>query len=267
VKTPVARYYCPPEIYDLTYSDFVQDVAPHVAAARAAGGPVLEACCGNGRLMLPTLEAGVDCDGFDLDPNMLADLERKLAERGLTAGLHHADMRDFSLPRRYARVVIPFNSFGHNLTQEDQLATLRCCRAHLDPGGHLTIVMFHPDAAKLLQFDGTPRPAREIPNIFRPGTVRVIDAATSDRVAQINTVRRVVELIDPSGTVTATHEFDFQIRYVWNPEMELLLRLAGFPRWEVRPLFKGYAAGAGDPYETGRKIEEGDILAWTAWKN
>ena len=89
--TPVAKHYCPPEVYDLTYSDVVTDIPFHVAEARAAKGPVLEVCCGNGRVLIPMLEAGADADGLDLDPDMLADLEKKLVARSLKAGLHHAD--------------------------------------------------------------------------------------------------------------------------------------------------------------------------------
>jgi hypothetical protein len=47
--------------------------------------------------------------------------------------------------------------------------------------------------------------------------------------------------------------------------MELLLRVAGFSRWEVRPAFASYmdaASLAGD-----RPIREGDVLLWTAWKD
>lgn len=266
MNAPIAKYYCPPDVYDLVYADFVRDIEPHVAEARAARGPVLEACCGNGRLMIPTLEAGVACDGFDLDPDMLEDLKRKLAERGLRAGLHHADMRDFTLPRRYARVVIGFNTFGHNLTQQDQLATLRCCREHLEEGGHLSIVMFHPSVFKLVSFDGSPREVRTLPDPAGPGSVRVVDASTADLVEQINTVKRRVERLDPNGTVTATHEFEFQLRYVWKPEMELLFRLAGFPRWTVRSLFANYNAPP-EALDDVRPIQEGDVLSWSAWRD
>jgi hypothetical protein len=200
------------------------------------------------------LEAGLSADGFDIDPAMLEDLKRKLRAKGLKAGIHHADMRDFTLPRRYALIVIPFNSFGHNLTQEDQIATLRCCRDHLEEGGRLSLVMFHPKAAKLLQFDGTPMLVKEIPSAREPGTVRVWDEVASDRVAQINTVRRRAERLDPSGTIVETHLLEFQIRYIWKPEMELLFRVAGYRRWQARPLFES------------RDIEEGDMLEWSAWK-
>ena len=264
-------YFIPPDLYDVMYSDIRLDIDFHIAEARSAGGPVLEPCCGNGRLMIPTLEAGVDCDGFDYDEPMLEDLRRKLAERGLEAGVFHADMRDFSLPRRYALVIIPFNSFLHNLSQEDQLATLRCCRAHLAPGGRLVVIAFHPSIKKLNDFNGTPLLIKEVPNLGGPGVVRMFDAITTDRIEQINTVKRRLEFMDPSGAVAAVHNSEFRLRYIFKPEMELLLRVAGFKRWDVRTAFERYNAPAGNdataqPRASG-SIQEGDILAWTAWRD
>lgn len=259
------KYFCPPELYDVMYADFNADIAYQIACGRSARGPMLEACCGNGRLLIPTLEAGVQCDGFDLDAAMLADLERKLAGRGLKTGVYRADMRDFTLPRRYALITIPFNSFGHNLTQEDQLSTLRCCREHLDEGGRLMMVFFHPHTGRLLSFDGTPKLSKEFPNPAAPGVVRVIDATVSDRVEQINSVTRRVEVVDAAGAITSADEVKFRIRYVWKHEMELLLKVAGFKRWEARPTGNRY----NEPFEmnSDRPIEEGDILAWSAWKD
>ena len=105
-----ADYYLDPDLYDIVYSDFVADIAPHVALVRGARAPALEVCCGNGRLLIPTLEAGLACDGLDWDEKMLASLREKLAARSLSATVLKADMRDFSLPSRYALILIPFNS-------------------------------------------------------------------------------------------------------------------------------------------------------------
>lgn len=256
-------YFAPPDVYELMYADIVADIAPFAAAAVAAGGPVLEVCCGNGRLLIPALEAGAECDGLDSDPLMVADLDRRLAAKGLRAGTFVGDMRDFTLPRRYALIAIGFNSFLHNLTQDDQLATLRACRAHLAPGGCLQVVAFHPDTTKLLSFDGSRYLLKEIPNPREPGTVRIWDATTSDRYAQINTVHRTLEVHDLSGAITAHHEGTFQLRYIWAPELELLLRVAGFARWQAAPLL----SATREPIhaEDGRLPREGETMLWSAW--
>lgn len=254
-------YFTTPALYDRMYATFTADIGVHLDDARAAGGPVLEVCCGNGRLLLPLREAGIDVDGLDFDAPLLADLRDKLARRGLTAALHHADMRDFDLERRYALVFLGFNSFLHNTTQADQLRTLAACRRHLAPGGQLTLTAFHPSAAKLARFDGTPFVAIEYDTLDGGKTI-VRDAIVTDRVEQVNRVRRTVEVLDAAGVRADWTEHAFDLRYVYKPEMELLLRVAGFARWDARSPFAGYA---GERYAAPRPPEDGGVIVWRAW--
>ncbi|MEO5618069.1 MAG: class I SAM-dependent methyltransferase [Candidatus Eisenbacteria bacterium] len=257
-----STYFFDPETYDQVYAGFTADLPHYLELVKHSGGAVLEVACGNGRLLIPALEAGVACDGLDYDRGMLDDLRRKLAASGRAASLFEADMRDFTLSGRYALITIAFNSFLHNLTQEDQLATLRCCLRHLEPGGRLAIIVFHPSAAKLVALaEG------EILAVDQPlavGRIRVYDHSDDDRVEQTRLVTRRIEYLDAAGRVAAGKTFRFRLRYVFKPEMELLLRAAGFARWDMRPLFSNYsdpASAAG-----GRAAREGDNLLWTAWK-
>lgn len=259
---PDGSYYLDPALYDAVYSDYTADVAPHVEALRAAGGPALEVCCGNGRLLIPALEAKADCEGLDFSEPMLADLRAKLAAKHLRATLHRADMRDFTLPMRYALIVIGFNSFLHNLTQDDQLATLRCCRQHLESGGRLQLTVFHPAVDKLLQWSERESLTKDV--AYGGRRYRVFDRADDDRVEQVRRMTRRIEILDGERVVEERTE-TFSIRYVYKPEMELLLRVAGFSRWQAEPLFVDYA----DPASAagGRPLREGDHVRWTAWKD
>jgi SAM-dependent methyltransferase len=261
--TSLPPYFATPEQYDQMYATFRADISVHQAEANAARPPVLEVCCGNGRILLPLAEAGVEIDGLDADAPMLDDLRRKAAERGVRPKTYQADMRDFTLPRRYGYVFIGFNTFGHNLTQHDQLRTLLCCREHLEEGGHLTLVLFHPSAQKLASFDGTPILAIEYATP-EGGSVKVWDAVRSDRVEQVNRGRRRLERLDAQGRVVETIESEFSIRYAYKPEMELLLRVAGFKRWDVTSRFSSYA---GEVYPEPRPPDDGGILVWNAWKD
>ncbi len=255
-------YYLDPALYDAVYSDYTADIAPHVEAMREADGPALEVCCGNGRLLIPTLEAGLRCEGLDREEAMLADLKAKLEAKGLRAPLHQADMRDFTLPMRYALIAIGFNSFLHNLTQEDQLATLRCCRQHLESGGRLQLVVFHPSVEGLLKWSGKEVLTKELD--WQGRHYRVLDRAEDDRVEQIRRMTRRVEILEGGRKVDERVE-RFDLRYVYKPEMELLLRVAGYSRWEVEPLFSDGA----DPGSAavGRSPREGDQMRWTAWRD
>jgi len=41
--------------------------------------------------------------------------------------------------------------------------------------------------------------------------------------------------------------------------------VAGFSRWEARPLFAGFGDATSRPREG--PVREGDIVQWTAWKD
>ena len=254
-------FYHDPALYDAMYADLTADIPLFVDMAKAAGGPVLEVCCGNGRLLVPAARAGIDIDGLDLSPEMLAGLRAKLAAAGVRAGVHEGDMADFALPRRYALVFVAFNSFLHNLTQAEQIATLRCCRAHLAPGGRLALGLFHPSAQHLLEWAAGEKVVKDIPNAIGPGRVRVIDRTVDERVEQVRRVTRRVEFLDDAGAIVRTATLPFSIRYVFKPEMELLLRAAGFGRWCAQPLDRVEGACVA----AGRPPQEGDMLLWTAW--
>ncbi len=256
-------YYLDPDLYDAVYSDIVADIEPHVTLMRGAGGPALELACGTGRLLIPTLEAGVPCDGMDIAPSMVASLKQKLAAKGLKTNVIQGDMRDFSLPDRYSLIAIGFNSFLHNLTQADQLATLRCCRHHLVSGGRLVLTAFHPSAEKLIEWTGPEKLVKDLPH--DSGRVKLWDHADDDRVEQIRHMTRRIEFSDAAGAVTRREVVHFSLRYVYKPEMELLLRTAGFSNWDVRTAFTSYM----DPtsiVKGERPLQEGDNLQWTAWR-
>ncbi len=62
------------------------------------GQPTLEVGCGTGRLLLDYMAAGIDIDGVDNSPEMLAICRRKAQQRGLQPVLFQQSMeRSFSM--------------------------------------------------------------------------------------------------------------------------------------------------------------------------
>jgi cyclopropane fatty-acyl-phospholipid synthase-like methyltransferase len=132
------------EIYDLVGKDIPYGLDFYVSLALEANGTVLDVACGTGRILLPCLQAGVDVESLDLFEPMLTTLGEKAAALNLSPQLHHCDMRSFSLTRRFALVMIPFNAFVHNMTQAAQMSCLQCCREHLLSGGQPVFDTFFP---------------------------------------------------------------------------------------------------------------------------
>jgi len=221
------------EMYDAVLGDIEFDRGFYLDLARRAGGPVLEVACGTGRILLPCLAAGADVEGVDLFPAMLERLRAKAAALGLAPRLHVGDMRDFRLRRRYALLFCAFNGFVHCLTAEDQLRALRTWRRHLRPGGCAVFNVFYPGREVLGGPEGTPVLELETRHPVTGRTIRMLDTRTLDRVAQVQHSEIEIQELDGLGNVVASHRSATDMRWTFKPEMELLLRAAGFPRFEI----------------------------------
>ena len=249
--------YVQPERYDFVYTWYTDDLAFYVERGRQAGGPVLEAGCGTGRILLPSLQAGVDIDGFDIHPGMIEVLKRKAAALHLTPRVTVADMRDFTMPRRYSLVTIPFRAFMHLLSTADQLAALRCIREHLTGGGALVFNLWYPSFERIVApASDEMQLEREFEDPESGLPVAIYARNRYDRVNQILEGEREVRISDARGYVSETLRDRLRIRWTFVPEMELLLRVAGFSRWDVRGGF------GGAPYES-----HAQEMVWTAWKD
>src|SRR5688572_23369871 len=102
------------------------------------GHPALDLACGTGRLLLPLLRAGLDVDGCDLSPDMLALCRRRAARDGLAPRLYAQAMHALDVPRAY-RTIFICGGFGLGGTRAQDAEALRRCHRHLAPGGTLVI--------------------------------------------------------------------------------------------------------------------------------
>jgi len=242
------------DVYDLVGKDIPYGLDFYVARAREARGPVLDIACGTGRILLPCLQAGVDIEGLDLFEPMLKTLRAKAAALGLSPRLHQADMSDFSLSRRYRLVMIPFNAFIHNMTQEAQIRCLQLCREHLLPGATLTFDTFFPSLEIVGATDNTRVLEGEMPHPQTGLPMRMYDTRSFDRVAQVQHSLNELELLAADGSVQTVYRSQVSSRYIYKHETVLLLRVAGFARWEIY----------GD-FDRRPLTRENDAMVVTAW--
>ncbi len=67
--------------------------------------------------------------------------------------------------------------------------------------------------------------------------MRMYDTRSFDRVAQVQHSINELELLDADGRVQQVHRSEMSLRYVFKNEMALLLRAAGFARFEISGAF------------------------------
>src|SRR5438093_3647298 len=104
-----------------------------------SGQPALDVGCGTGRLLLDYLAEGIDIDGVDNSPEMLALCREKARKLGLQPTLFQQSMESLYLPRKYRTIIVPSSSF---LLVTDLSAAAEAMKRffnHLEPGG--TLVM------------------------------------------------------------------------------------------------------------------------------
>lgn len=119
------------------------EIAYHQKLIETHGQPALDVACGTGRLLLPYLRAGLDVDGCDISPDMLA-LCREQAEReGFAPRLYQQAMHELDLPRTYKTIFI-CGSFGIGGDRRHDMEALRRIYRHLDPGGVLALENYLP---------------------------------------------------------------------------------------------------------------------------
>jgi SAM-dependent methyltransferase len=244
------------DLYDLILEDIPYGRDFYLGLAREASGPVLDIACGTGRILLPCLQAGVDIEGLDLFEPMLKRLRTKAARHNLSPRLHQADMSDFRLGRQYGLIMIPFNAFIHNMTQVAQIGCLQRCREHLLPGGLLAFDTFFPSLEIVGAAENTRVLEGELPHPETGLPMRMYDTRTFDRVAQTQHSVNEIELLAADGTVQTVYRSQVSSRYLYKHEMELLLRVAAFARWEIYGDF--------DRRPLERESDAMIVMAWNA---
>ena len=104
-----------------------------------SGQPALDVGCGTGRLLLDYVSSGLDVDGVDVSPDMLALCRHRAAERGLSPRLYRQAMEELDLPRRYQTIIVPSSSFQLVIEPRAAAEAMRRFYAHLLPGGVLAM--------------------------------------------------------------------------------------------------------------------------------
>jgi SAM-dependent methyltransferase len=206
---------------------------------------VLELACGTGRLLEPLLRAGYDVVGVDVDRQMVARAERRLAAvadgpnraRRAAFDLVCADLLDVDLGARFGLAFIALNSLLLLGDATRQARAFEALARHLRRDGLAAVDTWLPGTDDLRIYDG---------RLVAEWTRR--DPETGDRVAKVVSARH-----DPAtgsvdldafydawppagGPVHRTWHRD-QLRLVTADEVVRMARDAGL---EIDTLARGY---------------------------
>mgnify|MGYP006290922965 CR=1 FL=1 len=179
-----------------------------------AGPRVADLCCGTGRHAVPLARRGYDVTGIDRTAPYLDRARARAARAGVEVEWLEQDVRSYRRPHAHDLAISMYTSLGYFRDDADDFRVIENARASLAPGGLLVIEMVSREwiaenFAETLSDDG-------------PG-----GAVLFRRHRIVEDWRRIHNRWTLVEGGRAEH-FEFEQRIYSGPELETLLRRAGF---------------------------------------
>jgi len=209
------------------------DVAFYLDCAKRFGSPILELGVGTGRIAWALAEAGNQVVGIDRSRSMLEAAKRKQGRFTEAArdrlDLVEAEITAFDLERVFPLALMPFSTFQHLTTPEQQCACLGCIQRHLEKDGRLVLDVFDPILDACIPGASTPNPDREAIETETGHILRRRSLTrTNDPLSQTFVETFRLERIDKSGKRLASDDATHHLRWATRQEMAYLFELCGF---------------------------------------
>lgn len=230
---PYEYYGMMAEFWDLFRGDTStwEDRFFYLEAVRKYGQPVLAVGCGTGRILLDFMQQGLDIDGVDNSPDMLARLQEKAEKLSLQPNVHQQEMHQLSLPRKYQVILVPSSSFQLLLDASLPPLALNCFYEHLLPGGVLVMPFM------TLCKEGDPLESESTREALRPedgATIRRWQHSRFDPETDFeHTIDRYQILRDGEVIASEEHSQSPATRSYTQRQASALYRAAGFTDIQV----------------------------------
>lgn len=222
--------------YDLLYRD--KDYASEaryvdcrVRAVLPTASQLLELGCGTGGHAVEMARLGYTVHGVDLSPAMVERAAyRRLESQALPARLsfEQGDVRSVRVGRRFDAVISLFHVISYQTSNADLAAAFSTARAHLDRGGVFVFDCWYGPAVL------SDRP-RQVEKRVGNEQIEVVRLTRPEMHVNLNCVdvhfdiEIVSRMSDDRHEVRETH----RMRYLFLPEIDHLLRQAGFDQVEA----------------------------------
>jgi SAM-dependent methyltransferase len=189
-------------------------------AQLAGRGPALELAIGTGRIALPLAAQGIQVDGVDISPAMIAQLRARPG--GDAVAVTVGNFADVPVPGTYRLIFVVWNTLFNLLTQADQVRCFENVADHLTDDGSFVVEAFVP--AFLYRLSNDQYVDAEA---IRVDAVR-LDVLRHDRATQM------IEESHVSLSSAGVRLNPVVQRYAWPSELDLMARIAGLrlqDRW------------------------------------
>lgn len=197
------------EVYDQWFGS-CEEAAIDLLAELAGSGRVLELGIGSGLMALPLAARGIDLQGIDLSPAMIARLRAKPGGEAIPVTM--GNFADVAVEGEFSLIFVAYNTFFALQTQDEQVRCFQNVAAHLAADGVFVIEAFVPQSAN---FTGGLR------------ITAVMDDRIGLKVSEHDPVRQRLKsqhVVIRNGEIRL---YPVEVRYAWPAELDLMARLAG----------------------------------------
>ena len=157
--------------------------------AEKCKGPVLELAAGTGRLAKYIIDLGLPYTGIDTSKEFIKEAQNRFGDRGK---FKIDNMQNFEHRDNYDFIFIGFNSFLHNLTDEETNNCLRSVHKHLSDDGIFFLSAFIPDPVFLYHSDDL-HPATSY-FTYKNKKCRIMEENTYQEDDQVNQINWTLEV-------------------------------------------------------------------------
>jgi ubiquinone/menaquinone biosynthesis C-methylase UbiE len=237
---PVVKYY------DLAFAaGAFSDIEWFVTEAIANGTPVLDLCCGTGRIAIELANRGFAVTAMDISAGMLSILSEKLRmESEKVRSLVSIDkqpMDSFFLKRKF-RSVICCDAFFHNISPEEERDCLESINRHLNMNGLLLFNIHNNPNPEFLAWASSkdsaiPHKRGEYRLPENEGVLEVFESLFHNALDQIMETKLHFRKMSHTGEILEEADSSWSTRYMCRFETIYLLELCGF---KVEAAYGGY---------------------------
>ncbi|MEZ4744403.1 MAG: class I SAM-dependent methyltransferase, partial [Bdellovibrionota bacterium] len=218
--------------FDSTTKDqgLSDDVQKYIELCEVHGGPILELCCGTGRVAIPLARQGFEVTGVDISSGLLEQFKNNLKFESepvkAKINLIEQDATKLSLENKNFKVIIcAFNSLLCITEFEKQLIFLKKAYDHMDEDGILLLDIVNPINLNH-KGDSTPKVFYTRKNIHTGNTFSRISMASPFDENQKQELYGWYDEVMEGGRVKRSH-YSLYWRPIFRFEIELMLEKVG----------------------------------------